>query len=294
MREYLSDNANQVLDGLFFGLGMLAVYLGAVFSAALVRSLGGAGSSGLQILTRYMRGWWEYLRDDNSNTVNVTLNAVADNHLSFDTLVADRRLWFVWPNAYRVHLIRRAAKRTTIDDPVLHFPTRLQPRSLWTRLGHACGDVVDRLVASEKVVENGKRLRVRLRREDDYRAIYSPLISLVAEKSTNDHSLDLALGYPMDEYRFVIALTNEKLNDRRSRHLRAMVMAEDALVNLPEEYPQVETEEHKNRYRTLLAIASQYREHPEWFGIVRIWRRKSDRPARTPDAELLRVATAAE
>jgi hypothetical protein len=294
MREYLSDNANQVLDGLFFGVGMLAVYLGAVFSAALVRSLGGAGSSGLQVVTRYMRGWWEYLRDDNSNTVNVTLNVVADNRLKFDTLVADRRLWYVWPNAYRVHLIRRAAKRTTIDDPVLHFTARAPARSPLTKFRHACGDMLDRLVASEKVVENGKRLRVRLRREDDYRAVYGPLISLVAEKSTNDYSLDLALGYPMDEYRFVITLTNEKVNDRRSHHLRAMVMAEDTLLNLPETYPQVDAEEHKNRYRTLLAIARQYREHPEWFGIVRVWRRKSDRPARTHDAELLPIATAAE
>ena len=32
----------------------------------------------------------------------------------------------------------------------------------------------------------------------------------------------------MDEYRFVIALTYEKLSDRRARHLRAMVMWEQS------------------------------------------------------------------
>ena len=42
------------------------------------------------------------MRGDDRNIVNVTLNIVVDNHLTFDTLVADRRLWFVWPNAYRV------------------------------------------------------------------------------------------------------------------------------------------------------------------------------------------------
>ena len=61
-------------------------------------------------------------------------------------------------------------------------------------------------------------------REDDYRATYAPLISLISEKCTNDDSIDLALGRPMDEHRFVIALTFEQLNMRRARHLRAMVM----------------------------------------------------------------------
>src|SRR5215813_14704929 len=122
MLDYLSENASQILDGLLFGLGVLAVYLGAVFTGALIRSLGGAGSAGLTMAGRYMQGWFDYLRGDDRNTVNVTLNMIVDNHLKFDTLVADRRLWYVWPNAYRVHLIRRAARLTTKDNPVVHFP----------------------------------------------------------------------------------------------------------------------------------------------------------------------------
>ena len=53
MRAYLSENWNQILDGLLFGLGVLAVYLGAVITGALIRSLGGAGSKGLTVLGRY-------------------------------------------------------------------------------------------------------------------------------------------------------------------------------------------------------------------------------------------------
>ena len=37
MRSYLSENAAQILDGPLFGLGVLAVYLGAVFTAALAK-----------------------------------------------------------------------------------------------------------------------------------------------------------------------------------------------------------------------------------------------------------------
>ena len=44
MFGYLSDNGSQIFDGLLFGLGVLAVYLGAVLTGALIRSLGGAGS----------------------------------------------------------------------------------------------------------------------------------------------------------------------------------------------------------------------------------------------------------
>jgi hypothetical protein len=277
MRSYLSENANQILDGLLFGLGVLAVYLGAVFTGALVRSLGGAGSKGLTFAGRYVQGWFFYLRGDDRDIINVTLNMIVDGRLKFDTLVADRKLWFVWPNAYRVQMIRRAAKRTTTDNPVILFPEkRAEPRSWFGRLCRRCGDKIRGLLASAHIVENGRSQRVLLQREDDYKATYGPLISLVSEKCSNDHAIDLALGHRMDEYRFVIALTFEKLNNRRARHLRAMVIWEETLRNLPGAMPQVEMEEHKTRYRTLQAIARQYATHPERFGIVRVWRHKTD------------------
>jgi hypothetical protein len=268
MRAYLSENASQIIDGLLFGLGVLAVYLGAVFTGALVRSLGGAGSKGITLAGRYVSGWFFYLRGDDRDIVNVTLNMIVDGCLAFDTLVADRKLWFVWPNAYRVLLIRRAAKRTSSDNPVILFPQGgPQPK---TRLGNF---IHDRL-ASAHIIENGKTRRVRLLREDDYKATYGPLISLISEKCANENAIDFALGRPMEEYRFVVALTYEKLHNRRARHLRAMVMWEQALLNLPEECPRVEFEEHKTRFRTLHAIAQQYRQNPERFGIVKVWRPK--------------------
>ena len=78
----------------------------------------------------------------------------------------------------------------------------------------------------------------------------------------------------MEEYRFVIALTFEKLHNRRARHLRAMVMWEQSAAQPSAECPRVDFEEHETRYRTLQAIARQYRAHPECFGIVKIWRPK--------------------
>jgi hypothetical protein len=282
MAQILSLDLNQILDGLFFGLGVLAVYLGAVITGSIIRSLGGAGGAGLLFLGRYFAGWFEYVRGDDRNTINVTLNMVVDGHLKFDTIVADRRVVDVWPNAYRVSLIRRAAKCTTIDNPVIEFPEAAPPRGLVGRITN--------VVASVKVHENGVSQRVPRIREDDYRATYGPLISLISEKCTNDDSMDLAIGRPMEEHRFVVALTFEQLDSRRARHLRAMVMWEPMLLNLPCELPRVDFEEHKTRYRTLLAISRIYRAHPERFGIVKVWRPKRAQPADlasiVPDAAL--------
>jgi hypothetical protein len=276
MIEYFRENIGQVSDGLLFGLGLLTVYFGAVITGAIIRSLGGAGSAGLTVLGRYAAGWFDYVRGDDRGTINVTLNMVVDNHLKFDTLVADRRLWYVWPNAYRVSLIRRAAKRTTKDNPVVMFAEqRARPRTIVERMRRGVGERITDAVASVRITENGRSQRVPRVREDDYRTTYAPLISLVAEKCTNDDSIDLAIGRPMDEYRFVIALTFEQLDSRRARHLRAMVILEPMLLALSEELPRVDYEEHKTRYRTLLAIAREYRAHPERFGVVKVWRPKN-------------------
>ena len=152
MFEYFRQNGSQILDGLLFGLGMLAVYFGAILSGALIRSLSGAGSTGITFMGRYVRGWWDYLRGDDRNIINVTLNMIVDNRLCFDTLVADRRLWFVWPNAYRVMLIRRAANRTTRDNPVVLFPETVQPKSWRGRWMRRCGDKFRNMLAGVRIV----------------------------------------------------------------------------------------------------------------------------------------------
>jgi hypothetical protein len=147
-----------------------------------------------------------------------------------------------------------------------------RPRGVAGRMRRGIGKRITERLASVTVTENGRSQRVPLIREDDYRATYAPLISLISEKCSNDDSIDLSLGRPMDEHRFIIALTFEQLNSRRARHLRAMVMWEPMLLGLSDEMPRVDYEEHKTRYRTLLAIARAYRAHPERFGVVKVWR----------------------
>src|SRR5262245_37951576 len=161
MAQFLSLDLNQILDGLFFGLGVLAVYLGAVITGSIIRSLGGAGGAGLLFLGRYFAGWFEYVRGDDRNTINVTLNMVVDNNLKFDTIVADRRVVDVWPNAYLVSLIRRACKSSTVENPVILFPEApSQPRGIVGRMRRGVGERLVDAVATVKVTENGRSHRV--------------------------------------------------------------------------------------------------------------------------------------
>ena len=78
MIDHVAENAGHLIDGLLFGLGVLAVYLGAVFTGALVRSLAGAGTKGLTFIGSYLTGWFDYVRGDERSTINVTLNAIVD------------------------------------------------------------------------------------------------------------------------------------------------------------------------------------------------------------------------
>jgi hypothetical protein len=270
------ESLGQVWDGVVFGLGVLAVYLGAIFTGTLIRSLGGAGAGGLTFVGKYFRGWIAYLRGEDNEIVNVTLNMVVDNHLKFDTIIADRLVTTVWTNFYHLRLIRNAARRTTHDNPVVTFQVAPQkPRSWLGRIKRRVGRAVLGRFTSAEIVENGQTRRIRLTPQEIYRATYAPLVSLISERVSSDNAIDLSVGRPVDEFNFVVALTYEQLNNRRARHLRAMVIYEPMLLGLSEQMPRVDHEEHETRYRTLLAISRHYKKSPERFGIVRVWR---DRP----------------
>src|SRR5262249_15043465 len=157
-----------------------------------------------------------------------------------DTLVSDRTVGEVWPNVYLAGRLRRAARACTGDDPVV----KLHP--------------------------NGRGLlhrAVKARKGDDTRLIYGPLISLIAESCSNEGCIDRSLGRPMREHRFVVALTYETLADVRLRHFRVMVVLEDEVRRFPEQMPTVEWPHYQTRFRTLQAVAAQYRTAPHLFGI---------------------------
>lgn len=240
MTNFIQDyiDMSRLFDGMLFALGIFAAWLLAVISASIIRSFGAAGGGSLVFVGKYILGRRQYAKGDQSNIVNVTLNTLRNGKLSIDTLVGDKLLQEVWPNVYHWSKLKAAAKRCTEDDPVIKF------------------------------IVNGKR--------NDYRHTYDPLISMIAERCSNNGSIDLALGAPVTEHRFVIALTFEVLNNIRSRHFRVMMIAENELLAMADGPVLVERPEHLGRIKTIKNIAQQYKSNPDFFGVVKVWRPHTD------------------
>jgi hypothetical protein len=224
-----------IIDGIWFGLGVFAVWLLAVLGASLIRGLGSAGGNGLVFAGKYVLGWHQFGRGDQSHIVNVTLNTTRGGRLSIDTIVADRLLTDVYQNIYQVMRLRAARALCTDTDPVICFPAGRTSRN-------------------------------------EYRAMYDPIVNLVAERCTNSNSIDLALGRPLYEHHFVVAMTFERTCNARSQHFRAMMVSEAELLRFPDSLPSFEREEHRARFATLRAVARQYAAHPERFGVIKVWR----------------------
>ena len=242
MWEWLSDWDKFWDAASYAAIGSL-IYLGAIMTASVVRSGGILSSAGMLYMGKMFVGRRRFMQGNAADIINVTINTTVGGVLSIDTQVADQLITEVYSNPYHVYMLRAAAKRCTIEDPIVKFTINGDGR-------------------------NGGRS------VDPYRVTYDPLISMVAERCTNNNSIDLALGVPMVEHRFVIALTFEKACDVRSQHFRAMMLNEVELLNFPTELATVEREEHKTRFDTLKAIAAQYKTNPERFGLVKVWRPK--------------------
>lgn len=234
----------QLFHAHWHGLALTgATALLTLVAAAVYRSLGVAGGGGIMILSRLAIGWWRYSQGDARDVVNVTLNTTRGDVLSIDTVVSDTRLLDVWQNAYHVRRILQAARECTLADPVVQF--------------RGNGG------------EEGRKRRV-----DAYRVLYDPIVSMVAERCSNDGSIDLALGKTMRRHRFVLALTYEPIQDGRLRHLRVMMVLEDELEEIAREDREVvlARPQHAQRLATLRSIARLWRTHPDRLGVVNVWR----------------------
>src|SRR5918992_2434963 len=102
MRLLESFDLSLTLDGLLFGLGVAMVWLGAVLTASVVRSLSIAGGSGILLAARLASGYWRYKSADARDIVNATLNTRGHGVLSIDTIMSDQLVFDVWPNPYHV------------------------------------------------------------------------------------------------------------------------------------------------------------------------------------------------
>lgn len=79
-----------------------------------------------------------------------------------------------------------------------------------------------------------------------------------------------ALGQPVTCGKFLVCLTSEADGNVRMRKIRAMVIAEGLLQNLPDEPPQFSSPHHSTRWKTLKSLANAYGQTPDQFILVEL------------------------
>ncbi|MEZ6059685.1 MAG: hypothetical protein R3C19_04920 [Planctomycetaceae bacterium] len=78
------------------------------------------------------------------------------------------------------------------------------------------------------------------------------------------------VGHPVLAAEYVICMTNECDGEVRTRKVRAMVIRRDLLTNLPAEFPEFESPNHRIRWKTLQQLQTAYKSTPWKFLTVEL------------------------
>ena len=137
-----------------------------------------------------------------------------------------------------------------------------------TVLEKTCEDILLNTVAVERLIKMAQETTkdnplIPIPKEDRWfylNAILNELSETFAEGLFKREA-----GKPHDAARYLICLTNECDGEIRTRKIRAMVMRKDALLNLPEEQPTLESPNHSIRWKTLQQMQKAYSVDPTNF-----------------------------
>ncbi|HEX3654348.1 MAG TPA: hypothetical protein VHV55_01005 [Pirellulales bacterium] len=100
--------------------------------------------------------------------------------------------------------------------------------------------------------------------QDDNWFLLNAVLNEVSEKLAEGH-VRRDMGLPTHTQRYVLALTYECAGAMRTRKVRAMMIKQSTLLNLPQEMPLLEHERHQTRFQTLQVIAAEYARQPGRF-----------------------------
>lgn len=171
--------------------------------------------------------WWgrwrtyvAWARKEFLGRLNISLNSIDSGVLKIRTLI-EKDLQEVFLNRFAVETVKKAAARTTPENPLLP----LADDDKWYLLNAALNEV------SERFAEG------YLRRD---------------------------MGQPVTAAVYLVCLTNECAGTVRTRKIRAMVIAKETLLHLPEQV-EVESPSHVTRVETLRFLAEAYRRDPQDF-----------------------------
>ncbi|MCA8995494.1 MAG: hypothetical protein KDA80_00840 [Planctomycetaceae bacterium] len=152
----------------------------------------------------------------------------------------------------REFLDRMLVSLNMIEDGTLKIRTMLEM---------ACEDVFLNSSAVQAVIEAAKRTKaddpVLPLPKEDYWYYLNAVLNEISERFCNG-TLKREMGQAVQCETYVIYLTCESAPNLRQRKIRAMMIRESLLLNLPEELPKLESPTHDTRWNTLRWLAKDY------------------------------------
>lgn len=142
---------------------------------------------------------------------------------------------------------------------------KLQIRTL---LEKRCEDVFLNAAAARTVIQLAQRTTAAdpllpFSREDNWDFL-NAILNEVSEKFAAG-LIRRDLGASVVQGTYLICLTCEAAGQLRQRKIRAMVIQQQVLENLPEQIPQFESPHHTTRWDTLQKLSKSWRQTPERF-----------------------------
>ena len=105
--------------------------------------------------------------------------------------------------------------------------------------------------------------------KDDYWFYLNAVLNEVSEKFAAGF-IRRDVGHKVEPHRYTLCLTNEFDGAIKTRKIRVMLVRTEVLSNLPTEMPQLESPNHKTRWKTLKFIARRMTTHPHEFMSVEL------------------------
>lgn len=100
--------------------------------------------------------------------------------------------------------------------------------------------------------------------EEEYWFYLNAVLNEVSEKFASGF-IRRDVGQKMESHDYMLCLTNESDGAIRTRKVRAMLIRAEDLKNLPEEMPELESQNHVTRWKTLQFMAKRLEEKPYQF-----------------------------
>lgn len=137
-----------------------------------------------------------------------------------------------------------------------------------TILEKSCLDVFLNSVAATSIVEAAQKTTEKDPTlplgKDDYWYYLNSVLNEVAEKFAAG-VIRRDMGLEAKSTAYLICLTNECAGEVRTRKVRAMLIQKSLLESLPEDRPQLESENHATRWVTLQILAAEWKTNPWKF-----------------------------